>query len=161
MIGEITSVLEALRGWPGAVWLRGSGTAYLFVNAAHILGIALALGAILPLDLRLLGLARRAPLDLLAPFLIRCAATGLVLAIPTGLWLFSVKPADYLVNAAFLWKLGLLALAFLNIALQHRNPAFAAAGHRITRTCRTRLHAAMSMLLWLGVLLAGRWVGFL
>lgn len=159
MTEHLALALEALRAWPGAAWLRGSGTAYLFVNAAHILGLALTLGAVLPLDLRLLGLARRAPLDILAPFLIRCAATGLVLAILTGLWLFSVKPSDYLGNAAFLWKLGLLILAVLNIALQHGNPAFA--GGRIARTLRTRLHAAMSLLLWLGVLLAGRWVGFL
>jgi len=158
---EMAPLLDGLRAWPGAVWLRASGTAYLFVNAAHILGLALTLGAILPLDLRLVVLARRAPLDVLAPFLVRAAAIGLVLAILTGFWLFSVKPADYLANAAFLWKMGLLATAFLNIALQHGNPAFRAREGRITQTTRTRLHATTSLILWLGVLLAGRWVGFL
>ena len=90
------SVVEWIGAWPGAVWLRDSGTAYLFVNAAHILGVGLLVGAIIPLDLRLLGLFRHAPLAVLAPFLSRAAATGAVLAILTGLWLFSVKPAEYL-----------------------------------------------------------------
>ena len=39
----------------------------------------------------------------------------------TGLWLFTVKPREYLENEAFLWKMALLALALVNIAVQHRN----------------------------------------
>ena len=77
-------MLEAIGGWPGASWLQQSATAYLFVNAAHILGLAVLLGAILPLDLRLLGLFRRFPLEVLGPFLVRCAAAGLGLALLTG-----------------------------------------------------------------------------
>lgn len=42
--------------------LRGSGNPYMVVNAAHILGIGLLLGAILPLDLRILGVLCGPPL---------------------------------------------------------------------------------------------------
>ena len=58
-------MLEAIGAWPGASWLQQSATAYLFVNAAHILGVAVLLGAILPLDLRLLGLFRQFPIEVL------------------------------------------------------------------------------------------------
>jgi hypothetical protein len=141
-------VLDAIGSWPGAVWLQQSGTAYLFVNAAHILGIGVLLGAVLPLDLRLLGLLRRYPIEVLGPFLTRSAATGLALAFITGLWLFSVKPEEYLANEAFRWKAALLAIALVNIALQHRGSG-------------TRTSAALSLGLWLSVLVAGRWIGFL
>jgi hypothetical protein len=141
-------VLEAIGSWPGAVWLQESGTAYLFVNAAHILGIGLLLGGILPLDLRLLGLFRRYPVEVLKPFLTRSAATGLALALVTGLWLFTVKPEEYLANDAFRWKAALLAIALVNIAVQHLGSA-------------TRISAALSLGLWLSVLVAGRWIGFL
>jgi hypothetical protein len=141
-------VLEAIGSWPGAVWLQQSGTAYLFVNAAHILGIGLLLGGILPLDLRLLGLFRRYPIDVIRPFLTRSAGTGLALALITGLWLFSVKPEEYLANEAFRWKAALLATALVNIAIQHWGNA-------------TRTSAALSFGLWLSVLIAGRWIGFL
>jgi hypothetical protein len=90
--------LDWLAAWPGAVWLQNSGTAYLFVNAAHILGIGLLLGAILPLDLHLLGLVRSSPLPIVGPFLLRVAFAGLALALLTGLWLFSVKPREYVSN---------------------------------------------------------------
>lgn len=140
------ALIEWIGGWPGAVWLQGSGTAYLFVNAAHILGIGLLVGAIIPLDLRLLGFFRAVPLAVLWPFLSRAAAAGLGLAILTGLWLFSVKPAEYVANEAFLWKAGLLAVALVNVVVQHRR--------------RNRVSAFLSLALWLSVLIAGRWIGF-
>jgi hypothetical protein len=148
-------VLEAMGEWPGASWLQQSATAYLFVNAAHILGIAVMLGAILPLDLRLLGFFRKYPVEVLVPFLVRCATVGLCLALLTGTWLFSVKPDEYLANAAFRWKLALLAMALANVGFQrwgthgglHLSPA-------------VRVRAGLSLFLWLGALVAGRWIGF-
>lgn len=153
-------LLAGLGTWPGAVLLKQSGTAYLLVNASHILGLALLIGAILPLDLRLLGVFRSVPVAALAPVLSRMAGIGLGLALVTGAWLFTVRPVEYASNAAFLWKLGLLALALANIALQHRSAAYvrALAGD-ITAAVRWR--ATASVTLWPGVLLAGRWIGFL
>src|SRR5258708_11067364 len=92
-------LVEWIGTWPGAVLLHRSGTAYLVVNAAHILGVALLVGGILPLDLRLAGLFRGVPLTVIAPLLSRSAAIGVVLAIATGLWLFTLKPLDDLHNA--------------------------------------------------------------
>lgn len=155
----MSALVDWLGGWPGAVLLQRSGTAYLFVNAAHILGIGLLLGAILPLDLRLAGVLRASALSLVGPILIRTAACGLALASATGFWLFTVKPAEYLGNTAFLIKLGLLVLALGNIALQHRGLKPALAGSEIG--IRVRMLAALSAVLWLCVLLAGRWIGFL
>jgi predicted membrane-bound spermidine synthase len=141
-------LVEWIGAWPGAVLLHRSGTAYLFVNAAHILGIGLLVGAVLPLDLRILGFFRSTPLAVLWPFLSRAAGVGLGLAIVTGLWLFTVKPTEYLANEAFLWKAGLLVAALANILVQHR----------LSRP--SRVVALSSMVLWLSVLIAGRWIGF-
>lgn len=154
-------LLDSLAAWPGALWLRSSGTAYLFLNAAHILGLGLLLGAIVPLDLRLAGLWRNVPLPVLLPFSSRAAAAGLGLAVATGLWLFTVRPHEYLDNAAFQFKLGLLLLAVGNIAWQHASPALARSLRDGTLSTGLRLRAAASTLLWCAVLLAGRWIGFL
>jgi hypothetical protein len=86
---------------------------------------------------------------------------GVALAILTGFWLFSVQPRHYLNNAAFLWKVALLALALANIALQHRNPHFRAALGGRPVHAQVRTLALLSALLWLSALLAGRWIGFL
>ncbi|WP_225783621.1 DUF2214 domain-containing protein [Xenophilus sp. Marseille-Q4582] len=153
--------LSLLGTWPGGRWLQGSGTAYLFVNTVHLLGLALLLGAIVPLDLRLAGGLRGEGLPLLARALSRTAAAGLALALPTGLWLFSVRPVDYADNPAFLYKLALLFLALLNVAWQHAAPGWRAVLGGAPPTAGVRWRARLSLLLWLGVLLAGRWIGFL
>jgi hypothetical protein len=154
-------MLAALARWPGAIWLQESGTASLVFNAVHILGIGLVLGAILPLDLRLMGLFRQVPLAILAPFLSRAAAVGLALALLTGLWLFSVRPDHYVENTAFLAKMAVLALALANIGLQHGHGGYRRALSSGVVPWTVRLVAAVSACLWLGVLLAGRWIGFL
>lgn len=153
-------VLDWLAAWPGAVWLQKSGTAYLFVNASHILGIGLLLGGILPMDLRLIGLLRSFPIAIVGPLLLRVASAGLALALLTGFWLFTVKPKEYVANPAFLAKLALLAFALANIAVQHRGPRFRAALEGQHVQSSVRVFAALSMMLWLSVLVAGRWIGF-
>jgi hypothetical protein len=154
-------LVEWLGSWPGAVLLQRSGTAYLLVNAAHIASIGLLIGGILPLDLRLAGLLRGVPLAVIGPFLSRSAATGIALAVATGLWLFTVKPREYLENEAFLWKMALLVLALINIAVQHRNRHYRLALEGGAVHFSVRLIAGCSAVLWLAVLVAGRWIGFL
>ena len=130
------------------------------MNAAHILGIGLLVGGILPLDLHLIGLLRSSSLAVVGSLLLRVASTGLALALLTGLWLFSVKPHEYVTNPAFLTKLGLLAFALVNVALQHWGGRLRAALDGQGLHPRVRIVAALSALLWLSVLVAGPWIGF-
>jgi len=157
----VLTVTDWIGNWPGALWLQQSGTAYLFVNAAHILGLGLLLGAILPLDLRLVLGRSPAALSVLAPVAIRTAAAGLVLALFTGAWLFSVRPADYLENTAFRWKLLLLSLALINVTVQHRQwRSLGLPDATRALPMRVRVLAGTSALLWIATLVAGRWIGF-
>lgn len=155
------AVLQAIGSWPGAVALRDSWVLYLFVNAAHILGIGLLLGGILPLDLRLLGLFRSISLPVAGPVLHRIAMIGFAIAAPMGLCLFSVKPGEYIQNEAFLFKVGLLVLALLNIAFQHSGRDFRIALEGGEVAARVRVSAFISFSVWLCVLVAGRWIGFI
>jgi hypothetical protein len=159
-VTAIVQLLDWLAAWPGAVWLQQSGIAYLFVNAAHILGIGLLLGSILPFDLHLIGLNRSGSTAIIGPLLLRIAATGLALALMTGFWLFTVKPREYIENPAFLTKIALLVLALGNLAVQHMGTSFRAALRGEGVAIRVRLIAAISAMLWLSVLVAGRWIGF-
>ena len=147
--------------WFGAAWLQSVPMAYIIVNASHILGIGLILGAILPLDLRLMGAFRTVSLPVVGPFLSRAAMIGVILAVLTGLWLFSVAPGEYMTNRAFLIKAGLLVAALINIGFQHLNPAFQRALRGGSLTTGVKLSAALSFTLWLSVLISGRWIGFL
>jgi len=131
------------------------------VNAAHILSIGIIVGSILPLDLRLLGLFRDVPIGVVGPYLSRSAAIGIALAIVTGFCLFSVRPVEYAGNPAFLTKMTLLVLGVLNAATLHLTPQWRDAIKGGPLSPRVRLSALLSMSIWTGAVLAGRWIGFL
>ncbi|MCC5826562.1 DUF6644 family protein [Alkalimonas sp.] len=156
----LTELLVSLGDTALASWLRQSSIGYPLLSSAHILGIALLLGSVLILDLRLLGITDRGDLTMLAPILSRFAACGLLLALVTGPLLFSVQPAHYLANSAFLLKLALLLLALLNILLVHRLPHWQALLDGQRPTLFLKITALLSLLLWLAILLAGRWIAF-
>jgi hypothetical protein len=143
-------VLLALQDVPLVQSLRLSRWAYAMVNIGHVFGLALLFGAIVPLDLRRLGLARRLDERALARLLVPVAAAGLLLALATGALLFSVRAAAYAESPLFLTKIGLIALACAAIAASalSRTPAMA------------RVTALLSIVMWTGVILCGRLLGY-
>ncbi|CDZ73055.1 DUF6644 family protein [Neorhizobium galegae] len=146
---------------PLARALITSSTLYLLVNAAHILGIGMLFGAILALDLRLLGFAPAIPLAVVAPYLSRLAGAGVILAILTGLCLFSVRPLEYARNPAFLAKLGFVALGLVNVAVVHFSSGWRTVLAGDAPTTALRFSAVLSIVLWISAVIAGRWIGFL
>ena len=153
--------LQALSDWPVAAALRRSSVAYPLVNAAHIMSIGLLLGAIVTLDLRLLGVFRGHPIAHLGPPLWRVAATGLLLAVTTGFLLFSTRPLTYAENPAFLIKLGLVGFGVVNVAVLRFNRHWHRAVHGAPVHGSVRVAALVSLLIWAGAVIAGRWIGFL
>ena len=135
-------------------------TLYILVNAAHILSIGILVGAILPLDLRLLGFFRTVRLDALGPFLARSAKTGVVLAIVTGTLLFVVRADAYAENPAFLIKLVLLGFGIANALLLHASSAWQLAITTDRTPLIARSMAALSILIWTAAVVSGRWIGF-
>ena len=91
----LTAWLTAIQDLPFAAALRSARWTYAAVNAGHIVGIALLFGAIVPLDLRLMGCWRSVPVRTLARILVPVAAAGLAIAITAGLLLFSIRAVEY------------------------------------------------------------------
>jgi len=139
--------------------LRASVSLYPLVNTAHVVGLALLFGGILPLDLRLLGAWRDLPLAPLARTALPVAVTGLVLALGSGALLFIARARDYADEPLFIAKLALVGLAVANALWLHRRPPWqqAPAGHPLA----WRVAGAGSIALWLAVIVLGRWIGYL
>lgn len=137
--------------------LRMSRWGYAAVNGLHILGIAVLVGAILPLDLLLLGFWRAVPRAALARVLVPVAATGLALAVAMGLLLFAVRAPEYAALTVFRLKLALVALGVAGALTLH-----AAHGGWLEHAPpgRLRTHAALSIGCWIGALACGRAIGF-
>lgn len=143
-----------------ATSLRRSTVLYPLLSAAHITSLGVLIGTIMTLDLRMLGALRRSSLAELAQLMPKLAAAGLLSAVLTGALLFSVQPGHYATNTAFQIKLVLLALGLLNVFLVHRLEDWRLVTQGHSPSVRVRLSASCSLLLWLAVIIAGRWVAF-
>ena len=144
--------LAALEETGLAQHLKASQWTYPLVNAGHVAGIGLLLGAVVPMDLRLLGWVRGPDVAATVAFLRPFAAAGLILAASCGAMLFVTQAGDYVGNGWFRLKIALLAAALLNAALHRRLAAAPKA--------RQRRAAAISLSLWPAVLLSGRMIGY-
>ena len=142
--------------------LRASLWLYPLVNIGHVVGIALLFGAIVPLDLRLMGFFQRAPLEHLANTLVPVAVTGLVMALLTGSLLFATRPLDYVGEPLFGIKLGLLGAAVVNALVLRCSPGWRRMGTVSSASLHWpwRVHGLLSIVLWLGVIAAGRLIGY-
>jgi hypothetical protein len=153
----------ALQDTGVATALRQSFWIYPLVNAAHIIGLALLFGAIVPLDLRLLGVWRQVPLVAMSRILLPVAIGGLALAVTTGPLLFSVRATEYVAMPLLWLKLSLIACALANALLLRLSLTWAVFEHSdlVGTTPRLQLAGGLSIGLWLAVIVAGRMIGYL
>jgi hypothetical protein len=160
LIAEALAWLEASAL---AADLRDSRWVYPFVNAGHILGVALLVGAIVPLDLRLLGCWRTLPIAGLWRVTTSTALGGLVLVATCGALLFIARATEYAASPFFLGKMGLLGAAVVNAMFARRRALryFATSpAAEISPPPSLRNAAGFSLLAWVGVLCLGRLIGY-
>lgn len=143
-----------ISNWVGLSWIASHPLAYPALEVMHIVGIALLLGSLVMLDLRVWGLAPALPLRPLARLSLSVTLTGFGLLVCSGLMMFASQPADLVVNRAFHVKLVLILLAGLNAAWFHARDSL--------RCCDrlARVQTVLSTGLWLGAIISGRWIAY-
>lgn len=137
-----------------AQWVRYSRWGYAAINTAHVFSIALLLGSIIPLDLKLIGFWRRLDTQPIAQILVPVAITGLIGAVASGLLLFLAGPADYAALNLFVLKILLITLATINALHFHWRVGYSASMERL------RLAGGISLILWVCVLVSGRMIAY-
>jgi hypothetical protein len=149
--------------WCESTWvgetIRNSLWLFPVIESFHLLALSVIGGAVLLVDLRLLGVVfpERRVAELAAeaqPWLVG----GLGVMIATGLLLFTSEAIKCYYNAAFWTKMTALLPAIL-FAFSVRRKVAAAAEDRLRPIWR-RLTAVVSLSLWTVVGAAGRWIGF-
>lgn len=159
----LLETLQAFQDMDLPAALRASRWVYPLVNAVHILGLAVLFGAILPLDLRLLGLWPSLPLGPLIRILVPVSLCGLCVAVISGTLLFSVSAVKYATTPLFQIKMLLILAALANALLLRRAAGWAATEGRdnFGTDARLRLAGGLSILLWLAVILCGRFLAYI
>lgn len=144
--------------------MRESGVwTYAVVNLTHILGVASLFGAILVLDLRLLGVWRNVPLAAVAEPAVPIAVTGFAVAATSGICLLATNASEYVGNPFLYIKFPAIALGLANVAVLNFLPAWKARKTRELSTREQSQLAAMggiSLFCWLTAVSAGRMIGY-
>jgi len=144
----------SITGFAGFTALAAHPWAYPALEAVHVMGIALLVGNLALLELRVWGAAPELPVRPLARLSLRLALAGFLVVGASGLLMFSAQPGELLANRAFVWKMGLVALAGLNAAMFHARDGLG----RLDRVARAQ--TALSLGLWALVIICGRWIAY-
>ena len=142
---------------PLLVAMRGSPWLFPAIATAHLLGLAIIGGAVLVVDLRLLGLGLdRQPVARLAQETEPLLLVGIAFMLLTGPWLFMCFATKYYYLTAFWVKLVCFVLVLL-FTLTVRRRVVMGSG---TAGAVPKLVAVASLSLWFTVALGGRLIGF-
>jgi len=136
-----------------------SSWAFAVIESVHLLALAVIGGAVLMVDLRLLGFGLRAqPLDRVARDAWPWFVGSWLVMIVTGVLLFVSEPLKLYFSTPFFWKMVFLLSGSLLAVTVRRKVTLAGDGR--TRAVVMKLVGLVSLLLWFGVGSAGRWIGF-
>lgn len=155
-------LLDALEQGGLAQAMRDSMWLYPAVETVHIVGFIILVGAVILFDLRVLGLSKRVPVRMLAGYLLPWGTAALVLIVPAGLLMFSSDAGNLVSNRAFVLKMLLLMLAGTNAAAFHMGVFRTAAkwDQGMVAPMTARVHAGVSVLLWLAIVTCGRMIAY-
>jgi Family of unknown function (DUF6644) len=159
-IPELLASLEA-----SSIATRIRESLYLFplIESAHVIGLTMVFGTTAIIDLRLLGLAStRRPFSRIASDMLKWSWAAFALTVMTGSLMFTTNAAVYYHNVYFRAKMAMLACAGINMVIFELT-AFRSL-HRWDQDRAAPLAgktvAVVSLVVWIGIIFLGRWVGF-
>jgi len=144
-----------------ALWIGESLWGYPIALTCHAVGMAIMVGLVAVVDLRVLGFFKAIPLESMRKAL-TVAWWGFVLNVASGFSLFSSQASYFITHKAFLIKIVAIILAAINAYILQRmlradstvwdaNGAASAGAKKLAFT---------SLLLWLVAVIAGRLIAY-
>jgi hypothetical protein len=160
---DITPWLKTLEDSGLATDIRKSLYVFPFLESIHVMALAVVFGTILVVDLRILGFASKdRSFARLSAELLKFTWGAFAVSVLTGIAMFTTNARVYAHNTAFLVKMALLLLAGINMAVFHLTAERSVA--RWDRGASApgigKMTAALSIMLWVGIIFAGRVIGF-
>ena len=145
---------QGFTGFTGIPWIASNPWLYPSLEALHIVGIALLVGSLVVLELRVWGRGAELPVKALSRLSLTVSMSGFVLVVLTGLTMFAAAPGELIANRLFVIKIGLVMFAGLNAAWFHARRGL----ELLDRTARAQ--TILSLGLWLAVIICGRWIAY-
>ena len=154
--------MQAIEASSVARWMREALWAYPAVESLHILALALVVGSVVIVDLRLMGMSRDVSVSRLSRHALPWTVGAFIVAMSTGLLMFTAHAGDFLANRVFALKMGLLLVAGANAAILHTGPwrSIAQWDTRAMPPPSVRFAAGLSIVVWIAVVACGRLLAY-
>ncbi len=150
-----------LESTPVGGFVNDYSWAWPIAESFHFIGLCLLIGTVGLFDLRLLGVGKQIPLTALHR-LIPWGIFGFAINVTTGSMFLAAAPFQYLYNESFFFKVTFLTVAGINVAVFYlvfyRKIINLGAGDQAPTGAR--VIGAVSLLMWVGVMCAGRLLTF-
>ena len=153
--------LQSLEDTGFAVWVRESGSLWSFpgILLIHTYGMAVVVGIIAAIDLRILGFAPALPLAPIKQFL-PWVWTAFWINAVTGTMLLVADATTKMTNPDFGIKMGFIVLAVINQRLIEKRVLDNPQVDRVPFSQHAKRLAALSLVFWLGAITAGRLLAY-
>ena len=158
------TIWENLQNTPLGLGIAEAELWFPTIETVHVIALVTVVGVIAIMDLRLLGLASRGKsVAAMMRDTVPLTWGAFALALVSGLLLFVSKAATYMANPYFLWKMGLMLVAGVNMIVFHKVVSrgmaqWGAPGQ--TTPMAAKVSGLLSLALWITIPLCGRIVGF-
>jgi len=153
--------------WPqpaaaGAALVLENPWVWPICEVFHFVGLCMLFGAVLLVNLRMLGLIEGvalAAMNRLLPW----AVAGLAINIVTGFLFFLASPDQYTQNDAFAWKIGLVSLGGFSLLYptMFDQEAAAPSADVLNAGATRKAVAAASIGIWIAVIFLGRFLPYI
>ena len=148
------------QSWIG-LWISDSRWLFPAIEAVHIVALCLLFGALLVLNLRLLGVTlTNKPVKQLARDLAPWVLCSLIIILASGVMLFTSEAMKAYASVPFQVKMLFLFAAIIFHYTVHRRFTNADPAYQM-HPVWNKVVAIVSIILWLGVGIGGRGIGFL
>ena len=155
--------LQWLESTSPAIAISESSWLFPGIESVHVLAIALVVGSITMVDLRLLDInLRDRPVGELIAEILPWTWISFAVAVCSGALMFSSNATKYWGTVPFRAKMLLLALAGINMLAYHAtiHRSVDLWGRRPGTPRAAKISGGLSLGLWIGVVTLGRWIGF-
>lgn len=156
------SIFESLENSAIGTWVSQSPAGFYILLAIHSTGMAMVVGVMMVISLRLLGFAPKISLEAL-PKLARFSWVGFWLNFASGVMLFIGEASKMFYNWSFRFKILFVAIGMVLTYILTRTvlkPA-AAGNTSVASSQSAKLQAVLNMLIWVAVICAGRWIAYI
>ena len=130
------------------------------VQTVHILSVSIVMASMAMLDLRLIGITgKRQPISSMVDRFVPWVWRVLLILAATGAILIIGEPGRELLNWAFRTKMAMVAtVSLITLAVQQMNKRDATFWEN--RRIAAAAVGALSLLLWMAIVTAGRWIAY-